>query len=154
QHPATNQPMTLTAPVDFESNHRLDLRSALISLEETNTFRLLHGASDGWPGVFVDRFGEFLLVQTDERSGSGRARGSKETCVTPPWRTQAEALRERWGLRASYHKSLDRHVRAAKASEASPQLLEGTAAPERFEILENGVRFGTSFAAGYSVGLF
>jgi hypothetical protein len=30
----------------------------------------------------------------------------------------------------------------------------GEAAPERFEILENGVRFEMSFNEGYSVGLF
>src|SRR5208282_3924125 len=37
---------------------------------------------------------------------------------------------------------------------ASPQLVFGEAAPERFEILENGVRYEMSFREGYSVGLF
>ena len=39
-------------------------------------------------------------------------------------------------------------------AEASPQLVFGEAAPERFEILENGVRYEMSFNEGYSVGLF
>jgi 23S rRNA (cytosine1962-C5)-methyltransferase len=39
-------------------------------------------------------------------------------------------------------------------ADASPQLILGEAAPERFEILENGLRYEMSFAEGYSVGLF
>ena len=39
-------------------------------------------------------------------------------------------------------------------AEVSPQLVFGEAAPERFEILENGLRYELSFNEGYSVGLF
>jgi 23S rRNA (cytosine1962-C5)-methyltransferase len=39
-------------------------------------------------------------------------------------------------------------------ADASPQLVLGEPAPERFEILENGIRFEMSFNEGYSVGLF
>jgi 23S rRNA (cytosine1962-C5)-methyltransferase len=53
-----------------------------------------------------------------------------------------------------YHKVLTRHVRRAAPVEASPQLLLGKAAPERFTVRENGVQFELSFAEGYSVGLF
>ena len=38
--------------------------------------------------------------------------------------------------------------------EASPQWLNGTAAPERFTVRENGVTFELSFREGASVGLF
>src|SRR6202040_3530108 len=37
---------------------------------------------------------------------------------------------------------------------ASPQLLLGRAAPERFAIRENGLQFELSFDEGYSFGLF
>jgi len=39
-------------------------------------------------------------------------------------------------------------------ADASPQLVLGEAAPERFRILENSVRYEMSFNEGYSVGLF
>ena len=39
-------------------------------------------------------------------------------------------------------------------AEASPQLLTGAAAPERFPVHENGVTFELSLTEGYSVGLF
>jgi 23S rRNA (cytosine1962-C5)-methyltransferase len=56
--------------------------------------------------------------------------------------------------RGAYHKILSRQVRRSTTTEASPQLILGETAPERFEILENGVRFEMSFSEGYSVGLF
>ena len=40
----------------------LALREALIEPEETNAYRIIHGASDGWPGWYVDRLGDFLVI--------------------------------------------------------------------------------------------
>ena len=45
-------------------------------------------------------------------------------------------------------------MRRTGRAEASPQLVLGEAAPERFTIRENGVQFELSFGEGYSVGLF
>lgn len=43
----------------------LDRRSELLGgLGDTDCVRLLHGISEGWPGVAVDRYGPVLLVQT------------------------------------------------------------------------------------------
>ena len=59
-----------------------------------------------------------------------------------------------FSARGAYHKILSRQVRRTTATEASPQLVWGEAAPERFEICENGVRFELGFNEGYSTGLF
>src|SRR6185369_2243471 len=56
--------------------------------------------------------------------------------------------------RGAYHKLLTRYVRSSATAEASPQLVFGEEAPDRFTIVENGVRFELSFREGYSVGLF
>lgn len=53
-----------------------------------------------------------------------------------------------------YCKRLLRQVQKVPAAEASPQLLAGNAAPERFPVRENGVTFELSLTEGYSVGLF
>ena len=45
-------------------------------------------------------------------------------------------------------------MRRAARAEASPQLVLGEAAPERFTVRENGLQFELSFTEGYSVGLF
>ena len=116
-------------------------RLGFIDPVETNAFRLIHGAGDGWPGWQVERLGDYLLSQG-------------ELPTTP---AQIEALGEllaATGTRGVYHKRLNRQIRQASPTEASPQLVLGEAAPERFEIRENGVRFELSFNEGYSVGLF
>jgi 23S rRNA (cytosine1962-C5)-methyltransferase len=154
KHPLTAEEMTFRAPVDFAADTRTQLRDSLMDAEETDAFRVIHGASDGWPGWYADRFGEFLLSQREapltrpqqaHLSEIGM-RSSRPTGITEP-----SAVTSARGI---YHKTLSRHLRGASAAEASPQLISGEAAPERFAIRENGVRFELSFSEGYSVGLF
>jgi 23S rRNA (cytosine1962-C5)-methyltransferase len=137
RHPATGKEMIFAAPVDFESDSRPALRSALIDAEETNSFRLIHGASDGWPGWYVERLGDFVLSQSEKP-------------LTELQRKRLEQIQ----ARGVYHKILSRHVRGTSTGEASPQLVSGEAAPDRFVIRENGIQFELSFTEGYSVGLF
>jgi 23S rRNA (cytosine1962-C5)-methyltransferase len=171
-HPATGEPITLSAPANFDepteaggasvpasrslqmatilpsatlgssgaSPHHA-LRSAVIEPAATNAFRLIHGASDGWPGWFVEKLGDFLLSQSEAPLN---AKQSEEL----------SRLAKVFASRGAYHKTLSRHVRQSKVADASPQLVLGEAAPERFEILENGLRYELSFNEGYSVGLF
>ena len=139
KHPTTGEEVTFRAPVDFTSDARSDLRAALIDMEQTNAFRVIHGAGDGRPGWYVERFGDFLLSQSE----------------APLTKQQEERLAQSGpGIRGIYHKILSRHVRGASAAEASPQLSSGEAAPERFSIRENDIQFELGFNEGYSVGLF
>jgi 23S rRNA (cytosine1962-C5)-methyltransferase len=164
-HPATNQPVKFFAPVDFDREPRLALREAVIesgvsvrarvfdlqqpaeapthrvALHQTNAFRLIHGASDGWPGWFVEKLGDWLLSQSEAPLGK-------------PQSEELARLAKIYSARGVYHKTLSRHVRQSKVTDASPQLILGEAASERFEILETGVRYEMSFNEGYSVGLF
>jgi 23S rRNA (cytosine1962-C5)-methyltransferase len=140
-HPATNKPVKFFAPVNFDIEPRLALRSAVIEPEATNSFRLLHGASDGWPGWFVEKFGDFLLSQS-------------EAPLSAKQNEELSRLAKLFSSRGAYHKILSRQVRRSTTTETSPQLVFGEAAPERFEILENSARYEMSFNEGYSVGLF
>ena len=117
------------------------MRTAFIEPDATNAFRLIHGASDGWPGWYVEKLGDFLLSQSEQPLS---AKQNEELL----------RLAKIFTVRGAYHKILSRQVRRSTTTEASPQLVFGEAAPERFEILENGVRFELSFNEGYSVGLF
>src|SRR6185437_10355256 len=139
QHPVTAKEITFCAPADFEADTREALRAALIDTEEMNAFRLIHGASDGWPGWYVERLGDFLLSQS-------------EAALTEQQRKRlAQFGRD---IRGAYHKILSRHIRGTSAAEASPQLVLGEPAPDRFAIRENGIQFELSFNEGYSIGLF
>ncbi len=136
RHPATGAEITFRAPADFETDSRQVLRRAVIEPETTDAFRLIHGASDGWPGWYVERLGDFLLSQGERPLAADQQ----------PWLTASGAV--------AYHKMLSRHVRCSTRTETSPQLVFGPAAPERFIVRENGVQFELSFSEGYSVGLF
>lgn len=140
-HPATGAPVTFHAPADFSTDPRLSLRTGLIDPEAINAFRAIHGASDNQPGWYVDRLGDFLLSQA-------------ELPLRADQLNELSRLQKKFSSRGVYHKTLSRQVRRTSAAESSPQLVLGEAAPERFEICENGVRFELSFNEGYSVGLF
>jgi 23S rRNA (cytosine1962-C5)-methyltransferase len=141
KHPANGQEVTFRAEADFEHDPRLVLRAALIDARNTNAFRIVHGASSGWPGWYVERLGDFLLSQSETALDDGQT-------------AELERLRKLFSAQGVYHKVLTREVRRTTASEASPQLLFGERAPDALTIRENGVQFELSFQDGYSVGLF
>ena len=144
EHPATGESVTFSAPAPFDTEAtapQFDLRSAIIEPDATNAFRLLHGASDGWPGWYVEKLGDYLLSQS-------------EAALTERQRMDLSRLAQIHVVRGAYHKTLSRHVRQSTPTEASAQLVWGEAAPDRFEIRENGIRYELSFSEGYSVGLF
>ena len=164
-HPATNNPVKFHAPVDFDIEPRLALRAAVIEPDSTNAFRLIHGASDGWPGWFVEKLGDFLLSQS-------------EASLSAKEQEELSWLAKIHSSRGAYHKILSRQIRRTTTTEASPQLIFGEtassgvsaerrnlantgksgflpkAATTSFEMLENGLRYEMSFNEGYSVGLF
>jgi 23S rRNA (cytosine1962-C5)-methyltransferase len=140
-HPATGKPVTFYAPADFDADSRVALRTAIIEPAVTNAFRVIHGASDGWSGWFVEKLGDFLLSQS-------------ESPLSPRQNEELSRLAKIFSARGAYHRILSRQIRRSTTTEVSPQLVFGEAAPERFEILENGVHFEMSFNEGYSVGLF
>jgi 23S rRNA (cytosine1962-C5)-methyltransferase len=133
--------MSFRAPADFETDHILALRQAVMDSQETNAYRLIHGASDNWPGWYLDRLGEFLLSQCD-------------MALTEEQRRHVATLMQLTGTRGAYHKRLTRHLRQTKVAETSPEWLLGDMALRPFLVKENGVQFELSFAEGYSVGLF
>jgi 23S rRNA (cytosine1962-C5)-methyltransferase len=140
-HPAMNEPVTFKVPVDFEREPRLALRSAIIDPGATDAFRLIHGASDGWPGWYVEKLGDFLLSHS-------------ESPLAAAQHSELSRLALVHSAEAAYQKILSRQVRHTTTADTSPQLVFGQAAPERFEIRENALRYEMSFREGYSVGLF
>jgi len=141
EHPETGQRTTIVAPENFSEDPRLTLRNAVIDPQATNAYRLIHSASDGWPGWQVERLGDFLLSQ------SAQALKLEEG-------EKLDSLLKTFSLRGAYHKILNRRVRQLASNDASPQLVIGETAPDEFFIRENGVQFNLSFNEGYSVGLF
>jgi 23S rRNA (cytosine1962-C5)-methyltransferase len=136
KHPGNGESVSFAAPADFTADARAALRAPIIGPSSTDAVRLIHGASDGWPGWYVERLGDFLLSQS-------------ESPLSNAQRAALDSLGQR-----VYHKTLSRHVRSSTPIACSPESVIGEAATERFLIRENGVRFELSFQEGYSVGLF
>ena len=138
-HPETGELLHFTAEAEFTADSRLKLREAIIDPSQTNAYRLIHGASDRWPGWYVDRLGDFLLSQS-------------ETALQRNQQEHLETLLSATKCKAAYHKKL--LLQPGEKSQASPELVLGDAASAVFPILENGVHYELSFDEGYSVGLF
>jgi 23S rRNA (cytosine1962-C5)-methyltransferase len=137
-HPASGEPLCFTAPADFAADARQALRAALIDPGDNSAYRLIHGASDGWPGWYLDRLGAVLLSQS---AGELPAAARDFLAAVPD-------------VQAVYHKILNRQVRRTTREEASPQPVSGEPLVAPFTILENGLRFEMSMGEGYSTGLF
>lgn len=140
-HPASGEIVRFEAPVDFTSDARLALREAVIDPRETDGYRLINGAADGWPGFYTDRLGNYLLTQSEAPLDAAQRARAEELVKTP-------------GLRGAYHKTLSRRVRGTTVAEASPVPLLGTVTPPDWTMRENGVVFSLSFTEGYSHGIF
>lgn len=134
RHPRGGKMMAWEVPADFTTPVSLQLRAAVVEPGLTNAFRRCHGAADDQPGWYEDQLGDWILQQ-----------GSAARDDSAPGAT---------GVRGVYFKRWLRHVRQTDRAEASPRLIAGEPAPERFPVRENGVNFELSFSEGYSVGLF
>jgi len=56
-------PDPLLTLLDHATERRKSLRDRLRA-EETDTWRLFNGTTEGWPGLTIDRYGQHVLVQT------------------------------------------------------------------------------------------
>ena len=106
----------------------IDRKRALLP-PQTDAYRVADGAP--WPGIFIDALADRLLVSV------------RDTGV--PYTLREQLLQTGQPV---YLKRLDKDVKDA------PEHLCGPAAPLRFEIQENGVRYIMDMAAGYSQGIF
>ena len=135
-HPATGKAGEATHLQSFNIPAWL-LRRQMITAD-TNAYRWINGAADGFAGWHLDQLGDFLSSQAEK----------------PLTQKQLEFLETWSGGRGVYHKSTTRHVRAIQPTEASPKHICGPAAAGPFTIKENGVAYEMNFAEGYSTGIF
>jgi 23S rRNA (cytosine1962-C5)-methyltransferase len=123
----------------------IELRRSHADLGDTTAYRLVNGEGDGLPGLTVDRYGDYLMVQL--YSGC--------------WRSHLELLTRVLNVLLSpagiYEKSRPRKTRELEAvsdTKRYGRLLAGTPAPQRLEVRENGLTFMVSLEQGLNSGLF
>jgi len=116
-------------------------RHTLLKDANTDAVRLVHGESDGLPGVVADRYGDTVVLQL---SSAGADR----------WRTEiADALLYASGAGRIWERS-DADVRQLEGLVPVTAALRGAREPARMEISENGLQFGIDLEHGHKTGFY
>ncbi|HJS38921.1 MAG TPA: class I SAM-dependent methyltransferase [Burkholderiales bacterium] len=119
----------------------LSLRATLAAAKHSNALRLVHGESDGLPGVVVDRYADVLVAQF---LSAGAER----------WREAIlDALAEETHCEAVYERS-DAEVRKLEGLEARAGFARGNREARRCPIIEYGLNFRVDVEEGQKTGFF
>jgi len=119
----------------------LEFRKGVIPAGETDAYRLIHGESDGLPGLVVDRYADWLVVQIL----SCGAEAHRETLVG--------LLEEATGIGNIYERS-DVDVRQLEGLADRKDVLRGDPPPDALWIHENGVKFAVDLINGQKTGFY
>jgi len=107
----------------------------------TNSARLVHGESDGLPGVIVDQYADTVVLQL-------LAAGAER------WRDAiADALAELPGVARVWERS-DADVRALESLQPRTGLLRGAAPSAPVVVHEHGLQFKVEIEAGHKTGYY
>ena len=109
-------------------------------IASTDALRLVYSEADGLPGLIVDRYGDYLVLQ----SRSAGIERRKEAIV--------ETLRKTLKPAGILERS-DKEFREEEGLSASRQLLAGTV-PERIRIEEHGLAFWVDPHKGHKTGFY
>jgi 23S rRNA (cytosine1962-C5)-methyltransferase len=119
----------------------MQMRAALTDTASGDALRMVHGESDGLPGLIVDRYADVVVMQI---SSAGCHR----------WREAiTAALDELTGARALYERS-DADVLELEGLQQRTGVVRGKLDPPQVEILENGARFIVDVARGHKTGFY
>ena len=116
-------------------------RTNLLNSGVTNSARLVHGESDGLPGLIADQYGDTVVVQL-------LAAGAER------WRDAiADALNALPGVACVWERS-DADVRTLEGLSARSGLLRGAAPIGPLIIHEHGLQFKIEIEAGHKTGYY
>ncbi len=119
----------------------IQLRKSLPAFHHSNALRLVHGESDGLPGVIVDRYADVLVAQF-------LSAGAEQ------WREAIlDALAAQTGCEAIYERS-DAEVRSLEGLQPRSGFARGNREAKRCPILEYGLHFRVDVEAGQKTGFF
>jgi len=119
----------------------LDLRRALPMLDGCTALRLVNAENDSLPGLTVDRYDEYLVLQ------AGTLAIDRQKILL------ANLLLELTGCRGVLERS-DLAVRKLEGLQLATGRLAGTPPPETIEILEDGLRFQVDLVRGQKTGFY
>lgn len=120
----------------------LELRRRVIDMTKLGATRIVNAESDGLPGIVVDRYGEYLVVQLFSQSVEG-LRGALY-----------DALEAEIKPIAIYEQRRFKSLGGEAPRQAGADLVRGTPAPVELEVVEDDLKFVVDVTAPLSTGLF
>jgi 23S rRNA (cytosine1962-C5)-methyltransferase len=119
----------------------IEFRASLFNDPLTDAFRLIHAESDGLPGLIVDKYANFLVIQF---LSAGVEFFKKEILST---------LEEILHPKGIYERS-DLAVRELEGLPQQMGILSGEAPPDLIQITENGLKFWVDIKGGQKTGFY
>jgi 23S rRNA (cytosine1962-C5)-methyltransferase len=116
-------------------------RESLASSQTTNAYRLVHAEADGLPGLVVDRYGDWLVVQC-LTLGMARRQDLIVSLLTDLLSPAGIYARD------------DAEVRRKEGLSLESGVLSGAEPPDRLEITEQGHRFWVDVKQGQKTGFY
>ena len=133
-------------PVDKEFFRKkiraaIEVRQKLKVEGHSDSYRLIHGESDGLPGFVVDRYNDVLVLQST-------------TAGSEFWKeTIADLLVEETGIQNIYERS-DVDVRELEGLKPVTGILRGTLSSFAFPVTEYNLKFNINIATGHKTGFY
>jgi len=119
----------------------VERRGMLPELRGQDGLRLIHGESDGLPGVIADRYGDTVVLQLT-------ATGPEK------WRRAIISALHRASACARIYERSDSGVRRLEGLEPVTGWVFGEASSDPLAIVENGVRLRVDIVAGHKTGFY
>lgn len=119
----------------------IEMRHVLNLDLHTDSYRLIHGESDGLPGFVVDRYHDTLVLQSS-------------TAGSEFWKdTVADLLAEETGIQNIYERS-DADVRELEGLKPITGVLRGNLPSPILSIIEYGLKFNLNIDSGHKTGFY
>ena len=129
----------------------IEFRKKFIDQDKTNVYRLIHSEGDFLPGLVVDKYGEYLVVQFSTL-GMELRRDEIISILKEILGTEARTSRFGPGVKGIYDRS---DIPSRKIEGLSPYSgLVWGAVPDMVEVKENGLKFLVDIKKGQKTGFF
>ena len=113
--------------------------------EDTDAFRVVNGEGDGLPGLTIDRYGDFILLQLYTRSWEPHL----------PVLCQAiEKVFQPVGIYEKFRPQQTRQLAGRDGNKKLSRLAGGGPAPRPLVVQENGLKYQVDLNEGLNTGLF
>lgn len=133
-----------TAWLEKKLKHAVRLREHAMFME-TDAYRLVNAEGDGLPGLTLDRYGNYLMLQFYSRAWEPHL---------GPLTSAVQRVFQPSGVYRKFRPQETRALAAKKHNKQLSRLIAGTEAPVPLTVRENGLNFLVDLREGLNTGLF